>query len=203
MCLFEASLLEYPGYSYSWFYYIVPLLILLHCSIIYFITLFHYLFYYIVPLFTLLHCSIIYFITLFHYWFYYIVPLFILLHCSIIDLITLFHYWFYYIVSLFILLHCSIIYFITLFQYWFYYIVLVSMMQLGLLIEWLAPWPSGLAHSLLTVYCLYCTGSIINPVTLRVPIESIVCYFYTFENNLRIKGMFAKYLKESCFVASD
>ena len=43
----------------------------------------------------------------------------------------------------------------------------------------------------------------INPFTFRVPTESIVCYFYTFENNLRIKGMFAKYLNESCFVASD
>ena len=46
-------------------------------------------------------------------------------------------------------------------------------------------------------------SSFLNPFTLRVPIESIVCYFYTFENNLRTKGMFAKYLKESCFVASD
>ena len=36
----------------------------------------------------------------------------------------------------------------------------------------------------------------------RVPIESIICYFYTFEKNLRIKGMFVKYLNEGCFVAS-
>ena len=43
----------------------------------------------------------------------------------------------------------------------------------------------------------------VNPFKLRVPIESIVYYFYIFENNLRIKGMFAKYLNESCFVDSD
>ena len=42
-----------------------------------------------------------------------------------------------------------------------------------------------------------------NPFTLRVPIKSNICYFYTFENNLIIKGMFAKYFNESCFVASD
>ena len=45
--------------------------------------------------------------------------------------------------------------------------------------------------------------SSLNPFTLIVPKERIVCYFYTFENNLRIKGMFAKYLNESCFVASN
>ena len=27
----------------------------------------------------------------------------------------------------------------------------------------------------------------INPFTLRVPAESIVCYFHTFENNLELK----------------
>ena len=53
-----------------------------------------------------------------------------------------------------------------------------------------------------TSFCLM-IRSIVNPFTLRVPIKSIVCYFYTFENNLRIEGMFAKYLKDSCFVASD
>ena len=36
-----------------------------------------------------------------------------------------------------------------------------------------------------------------NPFTLRVPQESIVCYFHTFENNLEIKQILTKYLKES------
>ena len=38
-----------------------------------------------------------------------------------------------------------------------------------------------------------------NPFTLRVPQESIVCYFHTFENNLEIKQILTKYLKESCW----
>ena len=42
-----------------------------------------------------------------------------------------------------------------------------------------------------------------NPFTLRVPLESIVCYSHTFGNNLGIKHKFAKYLKESCCLASD
>ena len=37
------------------------------------------------------------------------------------------------------------------------------------------------------------------PFTLRVPQESIVCYFHTFENNLEIKQILTKYLKESCW----
>ena len=44
---------------------------------------------------------------------------------------------------------------------------------------------------------------VINPFTLRVSLESIVCYFHTFENNLGIKEKFTKYLKESCCLASD
>ena len=36
-----------------------------------------------------------------------------------------------------------------------------------------------------------------NPFTLRVPQDNIVCYFHTFENNLEIKQILSKYLKES------
>ena len=43
----------------------------------------------------------------------------------------------------------------------------------------------------------------VNPFTLRVPLESIVCYSHTFENNLKIKQKFTKCLKESCSLASD
>ena len=32
----------------------------------------------------------------------------------------------------------------------------------------------------------------------RVSLETIVCYFHTFENNLGIKEKFSKYLKGSC-----
>ena len=39
---------------------------------------------------------------------------------------------------------------------------------------------------------------LINPFTLRVSLEIIVCYFLTFENNLGIKEKFSKYLKGSC-----
>ena len=35
----------------------------------------------------------------------------------------------------------------------------------------------------------------INPFTLRVPLESIVCYSHTFEDNFGIKQKFTKYLK--------
>ena len=38
----------------------------------------------------------------------------------------------------------------------------------------------------------------LNPFTLRVTQESIVCYFHTFENNLEIKQILTEYLKESC-----
>ena len=41
------------------------------------------------------------------------------------------------------------------------------------------------------------------PLTLRDSLEGIVCYSHTFENNLWIKRMFTKYLKESCGLASD
>ena len=41
------------------------------------------------------------------------------------------------------------------------------------------------------------------PFTLRVTLESIVCYSHTFGNNLGIKREFTKYLKESCCLASD
>ena len=56
---------------------------------------------------------------------------------------------------------------------------------------WLHTWLPGERHSWF------------NPFTLRVPLESIVCSFYAFENNLGIKGKFAKYLNGSCFMASD
>ena len=43
---------------------------------------------------------------------------------------------------------------------------------------------------------LYCY---LNPFTLRVPLESVVCYFHTFEKTLKIKQILTKYLKESCW----
>ena len=43
----------------------------------------------------------------------------------------------------------------------------------------------------------------LNPFTLRTPLEPNVCFFHTFENNLRTKQKFTKYLKESCSLASD
>ena len=41
-----------------------------------------------------------------------------------------------------------------------------------------------------------------NPFTLNVPLESVVCNFHTFENNLRIKQKFTKSLRESCCLTS-
>ena len=41
-----------------------------------------------------------------------------------------------------------------------------------------------------------------NPFTLRVSLESIVCYFRTFVNNSGIKQKLSKYLKESCGLTS-
>ena len=46
-------------------------------------------------------------------------------------------------------------------------------------------------------------AGILNSLTLRVILESIACYSYTFENNLGMKRKFTKYLKESCYLASD
>ena len=43
----------------------------------------------------------------------------------------------------------------------------------------------------------------VNPLTLRVSLEGIVCYSHTFEDNLGIKQKFTKYLKEICCLASD
>ena len=37
----------------------------------------------------------------------------------------------------------------------------------------------------------------------RVPHGSIVCYTHTYENNLEMKHKLAKYLMESCYLASD
>ena len=44
---------------------------------------------------------------------------------------------------------------------------------------------------------------VVNPFALRGTLELIVCYSYTFENNLGIKRKFNKYLKESCCLASN
>ena len=46
-------------------------------------------------------------------------------------------------------------------------------------------------------------GDLLNPFTLRVALESIVCYSHIFGNNLEIKLKFTKYLKESCCLTSD
>ena len=43
----------------------------------------------------------------------------------------------------------------------------------------------------------------VYPFTLRVTLESVVCYSHTFENNFAIERKFSKYLKESCCLASD
>ena len=45
-------------------------------------------------------------------------------------------------------------------------------------------------------------SDVINPFTLRDPLESIVCYSHIFQNNLGIKQKFTKYLKESCCLIS-
>ena len=42
-----------------------------------------------------------------------------------------------------------------------------------------------------------------NSFTLRTPLEPNVCYFHTFENNLRTERKFTNNLKESCSSASD
>ena len=42
----------------------------------------------------------------------------------------------------------------------------------------------------------------LNPFTLRVPVQNVVCYFHTFENDFGIKRKFTKYLKESCCFTS-
>ena len=53
------------------------------------------------------------------------------------------------------------------------------------------------------MYHLRCVKAVLlNPFTLRVSLESIVCYFHTFENNLGIKQKFLKYLEESCRLTS-
>ena len=45
--------------------------------------------------------------------------------------------------------------------------------------------------------------SMLNPFTLRVSLESVVCYSHTFENIFWIKQKFTKYLKESSCLACD
>ena len=44
---------------------------------------------------------------------------------------------------------------------------------------------------------------VFNPFTLRVSLESVVCYSHTFENIFWIKQKFTKYLKESSCLACD
>ena len=43
----------------------------------------------------------------------------------------------------------------------------------------------------------------VNPLTLSVSLEGIVCYSHNFENKFGIKHNFTKYLKESCCLASN
>ena len=42
-----------------------------------------------------------------------------------------------------------------------------------------------------------------KPFTIRVPLESIVCYSHIFKKNLWIKQKYANYLKDSCCLPSD
>ena len=50
---------------------------------------------------------------------------------------------------------------------------------------------------------LMCVIFSLNPFTLRVPLESIVCFSHTFQNNFGIKQNITKYSMESCGLASD
>ena len=43
----------------------------------------------------------------------------------------------------------------------------------------------------------------VNPLTLRVSLEGIVCYSHNFENNFEIKHKFTNYLKGCCCLTSD
>ena len=45
-----------------------------------------------------------------------------------------------------------------------------------------------------TQSCVWVIACKVNPFTLRVPLESIVCFFHTFENNLGMERKFTKYL---------
>ena len=45
--------------------------------------------------------------------------------------------------------------------------------------------------------------TIFNPLTLNVPLASIVCYFHTFDFNFGMERKFTKYLKERCCLPSD
>ena len=56
----------------------------------------------------------------------------------------------------------------------------------------------GLAASRFCRYCNFLASPSLNPFTLGVPPERIICYSHTFENNSGIKRKFTKYLKESC-----
>ena len=49
---------------------------------------------------------------------------------------------------------------------------------------------------------IFHTKAIFNLFTLRDPLESVVCYSHTFQNNFGIKQKFTKYLKESCCLTS-
>ena len=67
------------------------------------------------------------------------------------------------------------------------------------LVVWLTIPKALSAIAMLIALDVTLSDSQFNPFTLRVPQESIVCYFHTFENNLEIKQILTKYLKESCW----
>ena len=53
-------------------------------------------------------------------------------------------------------------------------------------------------HSIVGQLVLNHRISIINPFTLKITLESIICYSHTFKNNLEKSKGSTKYLKESC-----
>ena len=53
-----------------------------------------------------------------------------------------------------------------------------------------------------SIQLIQASAGILNPFTLRDPLEIIVCYSDTFQNNLGIKQKFTKHLKESCWLTS-
>ena len=62
---------------------------------------------------------------------------------------------------------------------------------------------NGKGQQQLVLYLAHLCIDHFNPLTLRVPRKVIFCYFHTFENNLEIKQVLTKYLKESCCLSSD
>ena len=77
-----------------------------------------------------------------------------------------------------------------------------TVIQLAEADQWI--WPVDLTNRPTLAPLYDCQESLrVNPFTLRVHFESIVCYSHTFENNLGIKWKLTNYLSESCCVASD